>query len=203
VNYSTDKRTLILPEYGRNVQNLVEQAVEIKDDEERAKFVQKIIELMGRMYPYLRDLRDFKHKLWDHLVIMSSFKLEADSPYPSPKAVTYSEPPSKVPYSNKRFKYRHYGKSVVKLLKYASELPEGEEKITLIGLAANHMRKLYLTWSKTTVEDSQIFSHIKELSDEKITIPEGMELSNIKVQSNSTKTPKYPTKKKKSYKKKY
>ncbi len=202
MNYNTDKSTLILPEYGRNVQDLVEQAVEIKDDEERAKFVQKIIELMGRMYPYLRDLRDFKHKLWDHLVIMSSFKLEADSPYPSPQAVTYSEPPAKIQYSNKRFKYRHYGKSVVKLLKHASELPEGEEKTTLIGLAANHMRKLYLTWSKTTVEDSEIFNHINELSEGKITIPEGMVLSNIKVQNNSVQSAKYQSKKKKSYKKK-
>jgi hypothetical protein len=181
VEYNSSRNKLILPEYGRNVQKLVEQAVLIEDREERGKFVQKIIELMGRMYPYLRDLRDFKHKLWDHLVIMSNFRLDIESPYPMPQAEAYFEAPSKIPYSNKNFKYKHYGKTIGKVIAYAIELPEGEKKNTLIGLTANHMRKLYLTWSKDIVDDKEIFEHIRELSRGKLDIPEGMTLSTAKV----------------------
>lgn len=190
MEYNSNRNKLILPEYGRNVQKLVEQAVEITDKEERGKFVQKIIELMGRMYPYLRDLRDFKHKLWDHLVIMSDFRLEIDSPYPKPQAVAYFEAPAKIPYSNRNFKYKHYGKTVSKVIDYAIKMPEGEMKTTLIGLTANHMRKLYLTWSKDIVDDDEIFGHIKELSKGQLEIPEGMELSNIKITPHKTYTKK-------------
>lgn len=204
MKYNTERNKLILPEYGRNVQRLVEQAVQIQDKEERSKFVQKIIDLMGRMYPYLRDLKDFKHKLWDHLVIMSNFRLEIDSPFPRPQAEAYAEAPAKIPYTNKNFKYKHYGKTVGKVLKYAKEMPEGEEKTILIGLIANHMRKLYLTWSKDIVEDREIFEDIRELSNGELEIPEGMTLSNIKVYNNATNITQKPSKthRKKTYKKK-
>ena len=178
MEYNSSLNNLILPEYGRNVQKLVEQAVEIEDKEERTKFIGGIIELMGRMYPYLRDLRDFKHKLWDHLVIMSGFKLGNDSPYEAPEAVAYSKAPFKIPYSDKRIRFRHYGKIITSMIKHAVEMEDGEKKDILISLIANHMKKQYVTWNRDIMDDKIIFKDIKELSEDKLTIPKDLVLSN-------------------------
>lgn len=178
MEYKSSLNKLILPEYGRNVQKLVENAVVIEDKEEREKYVDKIINLMGRMYPYLRDLRDFKHKLWDHLVIMSDFKLDVDSPYPKPETSTFSGEPEKIPYKSKRIKYKHFGKNIANMLNYAADLEDGEEKTLLTALLANHMKKLYLTWSKDIVTDNFIFHKINELTDGKLTVNEDIILSD-------------------------
>ncbi len=178
MEYNTTLNKLILPEYGRNVQKLVENAVKIEDIEERKKYVDGIINLMGRMYPYLRDLRDFKHKLWDHLVIMSKFELGEDSPFPAPESATFAGKPEKIPYKSKNFRYKHFGKNIIDMLKYAVEMEDGEDKKLLTALIANHMKKLYLTWSKDMVTDEFIFQKIKELSDGKIEVDESIILSN-------------------------
>ena len=178
MEYNTSLNKLILPEYGRNVQKLVENAVKIEDTEERKKYVEGIINLMGRMYPYLRDLKDFKHKLWDHLVIMSDFKLGEDSPFPSPETATFAGEPEKIPYKSKNFRYKHFGKNIVDMLKYAVEMEDGDEKKLLTALIANHMKKLYLTWSKDMVTDEFIFHKIKELSDGKIEVGSDIILSD-------------------------
>jgi len=180
MDYNTTQNKLILPEYGRNIQKLVEDAVKIEDKDERAQFVEGIINLMGKMYPYLRDLRDFKHKLWDHLLIMSDFKLEFDSPYPKPETATFSEEPEKIPYKSKGFKYKHFGKNIVDMLNYAADLESGEEKTLLTALLANHMKKLFLTWSKETVSDEFIFQKIEELTKGKLKIGENIILSDSK-----------------------
>lgn len=178
MEYKSSLNELILPEYGRNVQKLVENAVLIENEEEREKYVEKIINLMGRMYPYLRDLRDFKHKLWDHLVIMSSFKLEVDSPYPKPDSATFSEEPEKISYKSKTYKYKHFGRNIVDMLNYAAGLEEGEEKVLLTALLANHMKKLYLTWSKDVVADDFIFQKISELTKGKLEVSKEIILSD-------------------------
>lgn len=178
MEYKSSLNELILPEYGRNVQKLVENAVLIEDKEEREKYVEKIINLMGRMYPYLRDLRDFKHKLWDHLVIMSNFKLEVDSPYPKPDSTTFSEKPESIPYKTKGYKYKHFGRNIVDMLNYAAGLEDGEEKVLLTALLANHMKKLYLTWSKDIVADDFIFQKISELTNGKLEVAKDIVLSD-------------------------
>jgi len=178
MEYNTTLNKLILPEYGRNVQKLVENATAIEDKEERKKYIDGIINLMGKMYPYLRDLKDFKHKLWDHLVIMSEFKLGEDSPFPTPKTTTFSNDPEKIPYKSKNFRYKHFGKNIVDMLKYAVEMEDVEEKKLLTALIANHMKKLYLTWSKDMVTDEFIFQKIKELSDGKIEVDKDIILSD-------------------------
>ncbi|NOZ36328.1 MAG: DUF4290 domain-containing protein [Chlorobi bacterium] len=191
MEYNTTLNKLILPEYGRNIQKLVENATEIEDKEERKKYTDGIIILMGRMYPYLRDLRDFKHKLWDHLVIMSEFKLTEDSPFPSPVTTTFAGKPEKIPYKIKKFRYKHFGKNIVDMLKYAIEMEDGEDKKLLTALIANHMKKLYLTWSKDMVTDEFIFQKIKELSDGKIEVDESIILSDShKLVSSNKKQPK-------------
>lgn len=178
MEYKSSLNKLILPEYGRNVQKLVENAVQIEDKSERDKYVEKIITLMGRMYPYLRDLRDFKHKLWDHLVIMSNFKLEVDSPYPKPDSNTFSEEPEKIPYRSKNFKYKHFGRNITDMLNYAADLKDKEEKELLTALLANHMKKLFLTWSKDIVADDFIFQKISELTNGKLEISKDIILSD-------------------------
>ena len=175
-------------EYGRNVQHLVAQAVEIEDREERNQAVLRIINLMGRMYPYLRDLRDFKHKLWDHLVIMSNFKLDIDAPHELPTPETFTVPPSKIPYRNERVKYRHYGNTIIQMIKHAETMEAGEERDTLIGLIANHMKKSYLAWNKDLADDQKIFDDLIAFSNGKLTIPENIKLSTAKdFSSNMTK----------------
>jgi len=199
MEYNTTLNKLILPEYGRNVQKLVENATKIEDKEERKKYIESIINLMGRMYPYLRDLKDFKHKLWDHLVIMSDFKLSEDSPFPAPKTTTFANNPEKIPYKSKNFRYKHFGKNIVDMLKYAAEMKDGEEKILLTALLANHMKKLYLTWSKDMVTDEFIFQKIKELSDGKLEIAKDITLSNSNqlVSTNYRKSQKQKQQKRK------
>lgn len=177
MEYNSNLNKLILPEYGRNVQKLVEQAVEIEDKEKRSKFIEGIINHMGNMYPYLRDLRDFKHKIWDHFVIISKFKLSEDSPFPVPKSTTFAEEPEKIPYKNKNFRYKHFGKNIIDMLDYASKLEDGEEKTILTALLANHMKKLYLTWSKDQVDDSFIFQKISELTKGKLKVSKDLILS--------------------------
>ncbi|MCF6365054.1 MAG: DUF4290 domain-containing protein [Bacteroidales bacterium] len=178
MEYNTASEKLILHEYGRNIQKLVKQAVQIEDEKEREKFVNNIIYLMGKMYPYLRDLRDFKHKLWDHLVIMSDFKLKEDSPYPVPATSTFDGEPEKIPYGIKNFRYKHFGKNILDMLNYAADLEDGEEKTLLTALLANHMKKLYLTWSKDIVADDFIFQKITELTNGKLVVNKDLVLSD-------------------------
>ncbi len=177
MEYNTTLEKLILPEYGRNIQKLVENATKIEDDKERKLFVEEIIRLMGQMYPYLKDLKDAEQKLWGHLVVMSDFKLSKDSPFPAPEKVGFVNSPEKIPYKSKNFRYKHFGKNIVDMLKYAVTMEEGEDKKLLTALIANHMKKLYLTWSKDMVTDEFIFEQIKELSDGKIEIGKDITLS--------------------------
>lgn len=180
MEYNTRKKKLILPEYGRNVQKLIEKAIEIEDDDERSSFVQNIIDMMGRMHPGLRDLKDFKHKLWDHLLIMANFNPKIESPFKAPINHTFEKSPEKVPYIKQRIKYPHYGNTVTRLISYASTIEDKEEKNTLIGLIANHMKKLYVVWNKANIDDRHIFKDIYEISNGKIDVPDEFVLSNVK-----------------------
>jgi len=197
MDYNTSRKKLIMREYGRNVQEMVAEAVKIENREERNQAVLGIIDHMGRMYPYLRDLRDFKHKLWDHLVIMSDYQLDIDAPHELPTKETFAQPPMKVPYSTNKLKQRHYGHTVLRMIDYVIEMPEGEERNTFIGLLANHMKKSYMSWNKDSVEDSFIFNDIKSLSNGKISVPDNFKLTTMRDFSNNAYTVKTKKKKKK------
>ena len=180
-DYNTSRKKLILPEYGRNVQKMVEHTMGIEDREERNKAARTLIAIMGNLNPHLRDQGDYKHKLWDHLAIMSDFKLDIDSPYEKPLPEKLAEKPKAVSYSQERIRYKHYGKYIEMMVQKAVELEEGEEKEFLIRLLANHMKKAYLTWNRENVSDEQIFSDLKELSKGKITLQtEDFKLSETK-----------------------
>jgi hypothetical protein len=143
---------------------MVDYCVAIKDAGERKRCANTIINIMGNMFPHLRDVNDFKHILWDHLAIMSDFKLDIDYPYEViRKEDLYSRPP-RMPYTPGRIVYKHYGKYLEGMIRKATEYPASEEKQTLIQLLANHMKKSFLTWNKEVVDDRKIFKDLDELS---------------------------------------
>ena len=168
MDYNSDRSKLPLPEYGRNLQNMVNHIMTIEDRNERNRAARTIIDIMGSMYPYLRDINDFKHKLWDHLAIMTEFKLDIDYPYTPPEPEFFNTPPRKIPYSLNTIKYRHYGKTIEYLLEKAAVYEDENERKLLIKLIANHMKKSYIMWNKDSVTDEKILLDIEELSKGKI-----------------------------------
>ncbi len=179
-DYNTSRNRLVLPEYGRNIQNMVEYLMTIEDRDERNKLAYAVISIMGNMNPHLRDISDFKHKLWDHLAIMSDFKLDIDSPYEKPDNRMLQTKPRRVEYKHREIKYKHYGRTLEMLVEVASNYPEGEEKEMLIKIIANHMKKSYLTWNREVVSDVEIFKDLRVLSEGKIDIKEGVKLNETK-----------------------
>lgn len=172
MEYNTQQKKLPLPEYGRSIQNMVDYAVTIEDRAERQRCANTIINIMGNMFPHLRDVPDFKHKLWDHLAIMSDFKLDIDSPYEIVKKDNLHTKPEPLAYPEGRIRYRHYGRTLEKLIVKAAEFPEGEEKKQLISLIANHMKKSFMTWNKDQVDDQKIFEDLKDYSKGTIELKE-------------------------------
>lgn len=179
-DYNTCRPKLILPEYGRNIQKMVEHILTIEDREERNRLSQALIIIMGNMNPHLRDINDFKHKLWDHLAIMSEFQLDIDYPYEIPRPEEFAEPPRRVSYNSKEIRYRHYGHIVDIMIAEAVKMPEGDEKDLLIKLIANHMKKSYLSWNRDSVTDETILKDLLTLSGKRLTIKEGLKLSEQK-----------------------
>lgn len=174
MKYNTEEKRLSMPEYGRNIQNMIDYCISIPDREERKRCANSIINIMGNMFPHLRDVNDFKHILWDHLAIMADFKLDIDYPYEIVKKEDlYSRPP-RLPYNNSRIRYRHYGKTLELMIKKANELEAGAEKDQLIKLLATQMKKSFLAWNKETVDDRKIFKDLDELSEGQIVLEEGV-----------------------------
>jgi len=178
MDYNTQKKKLILPEYGRNIQKMIDFAIEISNKEEKIKAVKTIISVMGNLYPHLRDVPDFRHKLWDHLAIMSDFKLDIEWPYPLPKLEEINEKPEKMPYSNKKIKFRHYGQTIEKFISKIDTIENEEERNIYISLLANHMKKSFLMWNQDSVDDQQIINDIKRMSP--IEINQEIKLSSSK-----------------------
>ncbi|GHT72360.1 hypothetical protein AGMMS50262_00770 [Bacteroidia bacterium] len=172
MRYNTQEKQLILPEYGRNIQNMVDYCVSLSEKEDRTKCANAIINIMGNMFPHLRDVNDFKHILWDHLAIMADFALDIDYPYEVVKREDLYIHPKKLPYNQGRIAYKHYGKNLEAMIRKATEYAEGEEKEQLINLLANHMKKSFLTWNKEVVDDRKIFDDLEMLSDGKIVLNE-------------------------------
>ncbi len=172
MEYPTLEGKLIMPEYGRNIQQMVRHAITIEDREERARCVKTIINIMGNLFPYLRDVNDFKHKLWDHLAIMSDFKLDIDFPYEIVTPENLYTKPEKIPYNSNKIRYMHYGRTIQHMIDRAVEYPEGEEKNQLIHLIANQMKKCLITWNKETAENKKVLDDLRELSKGKIDLQE-------------------------------
>lgn len=170
IEYNSERPKLIIPEYGRHIQKMVDQAIAKETKEERNKVASSIIAVMGNLNPHLRDVTDFQHKLWDQLFIISDFKLDVDSPYPIPKREELQEYPQSLEYPQNFPKYRFYGNNIKRMIDVAIGWEDGEKKEALVFTIANHMKKCFLNWNKDTVEDDVIFKHLFELSEGKLDI---------------------------------
>lgn len=167
-----------ISEYGRNIQKMIEHIQTIESREKRNQLAKATIQVMGQLNPHLRDINDFKHKLWDHLFIMSNFELDVDSPYPIPSEETLTRKPERLKYPANHIKIRHYGRHIEEMIAKASEYEEGEEKQVLVKMIANHLKKSYLTWNRDSVTDEEIASHLESLSKGKLKLDESIKLNN-------------------------
>lgn len=195
IEYNTEREHLIIPEYGRHIQKMINHAKAQESKEERNKLAKAIISVMGNMQPHLRDVPDFQHKLWDQLFIMAKFDLDVDSPFDMPSEEELSEPPVPLEYPQNFPKYRFYGNNIKTMIDVANTWDDGEMKEALVYTIANHMKKCFLNWNKDTVEDGVIFQHLFELSDGRINLKDSTEdltdanrlmKSNKKYNSQST-----------------
>ena len=165
MEYNTQRKKMELPEYGRSVQNMVDHALTIEDRAERQRCANTIISIMGGMFPHLRDVPDFKRKLWDHLAIMSDFKLDIDYPFEIVKKEDLIVKPEKVVYSSGTIRYRHYGHFLEELVKKAVEIEDEEERKALVKLLALQMKRSLSNWNKDGIEDQKILDDIREYSN--------------------------------------
>lgn len=168
MEYNTNRTKLLMPEYGRNIQMMVEYCKSIFSKEERNEVAKTIVEFMGQRNPHLRDEENYKHKLWDHLYILADYDLDVDAPYPFPTREGLVQKPKRMDYPSFENEYKFYGKSILQLIDRAIELEEGEEKEALIQVIANNMKKSYNVYNKEHVQDEVIFRHLKELSQDKL-----------------------------------
>jgi hypothetical protein len=179
-DYNTQRKRMALPEYGRNVQKMVDHIKTIEDRNERNRAARTIIQIMGNLNPHLRDEGDFKHKLWDHLALIANFDLDIDSPYPVPEPTKFVEKPRQVPYQQGNIKFLHYGRIIELMIEAAVKLEDGEEKEYLTTLIVNQMKKSYVTWNRSQVADEVIISDLKYLSGGKLKITEGVKILEVK-----------------------
>lgn len=179
-DYNTQRKKMSLPEYGRNVLKMIEHIKTIKDPEERNRAARSIIQIMSNLNPNLREVTDYKHKLWDHLMIIADFDLDVDLPYPAPDRTKLDAKPDKVPYHNGEIKYAHYGRIVPALIDAASAMDDGEEKEYLTVLILNQMKKDYITWNKAQVADELIIRDLSAISGGRLKAPENFRMPDIK-----------------------
>jgi len=172
IKYNTAQKRLAMPDYGRNIQNMVDYCITVPNREERNRCANAIITIMGNLFPHLRDVNDFKHILWDHLAIMSDFKLDVDYPYEIIKKENLYKRPPRIAYNDSRIAYRHYGKTLEQMILKANKMENSEEKDTLINMLANFMKKSFVIWNKDSVDDRKILKDLTELSMGKIVVDE-------------------------------
>jgi len=177
-DYNSQRRKLILPEYGRNVQKMVNYIKTIEDREERTRAAKTIVQIMQNMVHQGRDNGDLKRKLWDHLAVISDFELDVDAPYELPKKESLDVKPEPIPYNSNPIKYKHYGRGIELLVQKAVEMDDGEDKDRLIKLIANHMKRSYLTWNKGQVTDDIIFKDLVEISGGRLHINKDLILTD-------------------------
>ena len=198
LEYNSQLKQLVLPEYGRNVQQMVDHCLTIEDREERTRCAYTIINIMGNLFPHLRDIDDFKHKLWDHLAIMSGFKLDIDYPCEIVRKENLDTLPDPIPYSNSPIRYRHYGKITEEMLAKAQAMPEGEEREALVNMLANYMKRSYITWNKDNIEDEKIWTDVRNYTHGTIHIDTPLlKVKELKDGGNNNQQAKQNNKKKK------
>jgi len=183
-DYNSTRNKLILSEYGRNVQNMVKYIVALPTKEERNRYAQVVIDLMGFLNPHLRDVADFKHKLWDHLHIISDFQIDVDSPYPKPSPEAIHLKPEPLRYPHQRIKYKHYGKTIELMIEKAKSIDDPDRKRHMVQAIANFMKMAYVQWNKDSVTDESILSDLYNLSGGQLKLEENINLNRVEYRAN-------------------
>ena len=186
--YNTERVKLYIPEYGRNVQKMVDYLKTIEDREKRNEQAKAIIKVMEILNPSVHLQEDYEHKLWDHLFIISGFDLDVDAPYPMPEPESMHQRPAPVPIEKKPIKATHYGRNIENIINLIAEKEDGEIKTAMIRSLAIYMRQQYLIWNKDTVSEATIFQDIEKLSDFRIKVPEGLQLGRVDNGHNYSRT---------------
>lgn len=168
MEYNTQRKRLPMPEYGRGIQNMVDYALTIENRDERQRCANTIVSIMGNMFPQFREVPDFKHKLWDHLAVMSDYKLDIDYPYEIEKKDSWGRKPQPMVYPMQRIRYRHYGYLLETLLKKLKDMPEGEERDALLQIVADQMKRSLVNWNKDGMDDAKIAADIALYTDGKV-----------------------------------
>lgn len=166
--YNTRRPDVILREYGRNIQKLVQYVMSTKDRQKRTELAHTLIELMKQVNTKLKEGSEYNQKLWDDLYIMSNFTLDVDSPFPMPEKESLGKKPQRVAYNQNRIRYKHYGKNIELLIDKASQLETEEEREASIGAIGKLMKSFYSSWNREVVDDEVILGNMKELSKGKI-----------------------------------
>ena len=177
--YNTERVKLYISEYGRNVQKMVDYLKTIEDRQKRNEQARAIVKVMEIINPAVHLQDNYEQKLWDHLHIISGFDLDVDSPYPAPAPESLHEKPKMIPMAEKPIKATHYGRNIENFIELIAGMEDGEQKTSMIRTLATYMRQQYLIWNKDSVSDATIFQDIERLSDYRITVPEGLQLSRI------------------------
>ena len=183
LEYNTHREKMTLPEYGRLVQKLVEQVKQIPDKEKRSQQAKAVVRIMELLNPSIHQQENWEHTLWDNLYIIADYDLDIDSPFPVPQKKEVEAVPRVVPVQKKPVKATHYGRNIESIIELIAAREDGEEKTAMIQDLAIYMRTQYLIWNKDSVEDQTIFNDIEKLSDGRIKVPEGLELTQINKQA--------------------
>ena len=176
MEYNTKRPKLQITDYGRNIYKLIDYAKTIEDRDKRNAVAACIVNVMAQVNPKVKEETDYKHKLWDHLLLMSNFELDVDSPYPVSHDNNITFEPKPLKYHTNKINYRHYGKVLEDLIEKVTSYPEGEEKEVLIELIAHQMKRSYLVWNRNTVSDDIIFEQFDQLSTGKLKLRDDFQL---------------------------
>lgn len=179
MDYNTQREKLILPEYGRNVQKMIEQVKKIEDKEKRSQQMRAVVQVMGILNPQIRELNDYRHKLWDHAQVIGGFDMDIDAPYPAPTPQQFAERPDAIALPGRPIKAACYGRNIENMIDLIADRKEDEVKKEMIRTLALYMRQQYLIWNKDNVAEETIFADIERLSGGRLKVPADIHLGAI------------------------
>ncbi|HZK07881.1 MAG TPA: DUF4290 domain-containing protein [Bacteroidales bacterium] len=194
MEYNSQREHIIIPEYGRNLQKIVEIVVNTEDRTKRTQLAHVVVDIMANIHSQQKDSPELRQRLWDHLHIVSGFRLDVDSPFPVPDREVLTKAPQNLEYPRKNMRFIYYGKNIENIIGEVAEYPDGDDKKELVKNIANHLKKSYLTWNRDSVDDGLIKKHFDELSEGKLELDSNYqftstnELLGTKPRKKSTKS---------------
>lgn len=177
-DYNTQKDGLFIREYGRNTQNLINQAKDVEDREERQAYIEKVVRLIMSMHPHTRNVDDYRLKVWSHVLKMADYDLDVDIPDNLPDA-REKRKPDHVAYPQKTKRLRHYGRNVRIMIEKAKGMEDKEKQEAYITVIAAYMKMSYKTWNRENVNDEVIFQEFAKLANGELEVPPGTNIDSL------------------------